>query len=161
MSSGRGSLTFQNFVRVANEWHPATLPQNPLVTGPSFPLTASRVSSTEAALSYEGSGGAQSLDGKSLRYNWSAEISAFGDVAFPWFRFRSRSTCLARSACNKELRLSLRSSSGCLPTRRSWKASLEVGGVFCCSSPRGIHWARGETIYPPSICSIRTLVSKL
>ena len=32
-----------------------------------------------------------------------------------------RSTCPARSACNKELRLSLRSSSGCLPTPRSWK----------------------------------------
>ena len=89
MSSGGGALTFQNFVRVANEWHPATLPQNPLVTGPSFPLTASRASRTEAALAYEGSGGAEGLDGKSLRYNWNAEISAYGDVAFPWFRFRT------------------------------------------------------------------------
>jgi len=82
-------LTFQNFVRVVNEWHPATLLQNPLVTGPSFPLTASSASRTAAALAYEGSGIAEGLDGKSLRYNWSAEISAFGDVAFPWFRFRT------------------------------------------------------------------------
>ncbi len=51
------------------------------------------------------------------------------------------STCPVRSACNKGLRLSHSSSSGCLPTRHSWKASLEVGGVFCYSSPRGIHWA--------------------
>jgi len=89
VSLGRGSLTFQNFVRVVNEWHPATLLQNPLVTGPSFPLTASSASRTAAALAYEGSGIAEGLDGKSLRYNWSAEISAFGDVAFPWFRFRT------------------------------------------------------------------------
>jgi hypothetical protein len=89
VSSGGGSLTFQNFVRVVNEWHPATLPQNPLVTGPSFPLTASRASRTDAALAYEGSGGAEDLDGKSLRYNWNAEISAYGNVAFPWFRFRT------------------------------------------------------------------------
>jgi len=89
VSSGRGSLTFQNFVRVVNEWHPATLPQNPLVTGPSFPLTASTASRTNAALAYGGSGEAEGVDGKSLRYNWNAEISAFGDVAFPWFRFRT------------------------------------------------------------------------
>lgn len=89
VSSGRGSLTFQNFVRVANEWHPATLPQNPLVTGPSFPLTASTASRTNAALAYGGSGEAEGVDGKSLRYNWNAEISAYGSVAFPWFRFRT------------------------------------------------------------------------
>ena len=89
VSSGRDPLTFQNFVRVSNEWHPATLPQNPLVTGPSFPLTASTASRKNAALAYEGSGEAEGLDGKSLRYNWNAEISAFGDVAFPWFRFRT------------------------------------------------------------------------
>src|SRR6266705_915298 len=89
VSSGTGSLTFQNLVRVLNEWHPATLPQIPLVTGPSFRLTASTASKTKAALAYEGSGGAEGLDGKSLSYNWNAEISAYGNVTFPWFRFRT------------------------------------------------------------------------
>ncbi len=89
VSSGKGALTFQNFVRVSNEWHPATLPQNPLVSGPSFPLSATTASRTSTALAYEGSGEAEGLDGKSLEYNWKAEISAFRDVAFPWFRFHT------------------------------------------------------------------------
>jgi hypothetical protein len=89
VSSSRGSLTFQNSVRVLNEWHPATLPQNALVTGPSFPLTASTASRTDTGLAYEGSGEAEGLDGKSLKYNWNAEISAYKNAEFPWFRLRT------------------------------------------------------------------------
>lgn len=84
-------FTFQNFLRVANEWHPATLPGVSLVTGPSFPLRASSISNSGSVLKCGGSASAEDLDGKSFSYDWEADISAQnlgGD--FPWFRFRTK-----------------------------------------------------------------------
>src|SRR4029077_3188050 len=36
-------LAFQNFLRIDNEWKPATLPNNPFIAGESFPLITSQV----------------------------------------------------------------------------------------------------------------------
>ena len=81
---------FQNFVRVANEWRPATLPSVPLVTGRSFSLIASRVSRNGTTLTCEGSASAEGLDGRSFSYRWNTEISPrqpARDIA--WLRFRT------------------------------------------------------------------------
>jgi hypothetical protein len=85
------SFAFQNFLRVANDWHPATLPGIALVTGPSFPLHASGISKSGSFLKCEGSASAKDLNGKSFSYSWEANISAQnlgGDCA--WFRFRTQ-----------------------------------------------------------------------
>jgi hypothetical protein len=37
-----GPFAFQNFVRVSNQWKPATLSGIPVLSGPSFPLLTSR-----------------------------------------------------------------------------------------------------------------------
>jgi hypothetical protein len=84
-------FAFQNFLRVANEWHPSTLPGTSLVTGPSFPLRASGISKSGSVLNCEGSASAEDLNGKSFSYTWEANISAQnpgGDC--PWFRFRTK-----------------------------------------------------------------------
>jgi hypothetical protein len=89
-SADGASFGFQNFLRVENEWRPATLPSIPLVTGPSFPSRASRVSRKDSTLICEGAASAEDLDGKSFSYSWNADISApslGGDLA--WFRFRT------------------------------------------------------------------------
>lgn len=81
-------FAFQNFLRVANEWRPATLPGTPLVTGPSFPLRASHIAKSGSVLRCGGSAGAEDPHGKSLSYSWETNISAQnlgGDC--PWFRF--------------------------------------------------------------------------
>lgn len=36
-------LTFQNYLHGGNEWRPSTLSGDPIVGGPSFPLTASSI----------------------------------------------------------------------------------------------------------------------
>lgn len=89
-STDGATFGFQNFLRVQNEWRPGTLPDLPLITGPSFPLKATRVSKKDSALLCEGSASAEDVDGKSFSYGWNAEISAHnpgGDAA--WFRFRT------------------------------------------------------------------------
>lgn len=81
-------FAFQNFLRVANEWRPATLPGISLVTGPSFPLRATGISKSGSGLNCEGSASAEDLNGKSFSYSWEANISTQnpgGDC--PWFRF--------------------------------------------------------------------------
>jgi hypothetical protein len=91
VSSEGGTFAFQNFLRVANEWHPATLPGISLVTGPSFPLRASGISKSASVLNCQGSASAEDLNGKSFAYSWKANISAQnlgGDC--PWFRFRTK-----------------------------------------------------------------------
>jgi len=81
-------FAFQNFLRIANEWRPATLPGTPLVTGPSFPLRASHSSKSGSVLKCGGSSNAEDLQGKSLPYDWEANISAENlGGEFPWFRF--------------------------------------------------------------------------
>jgi hypothetical protein len=81
-------FAFQNFLRIGNEWRPATLPSISLVTGPSFPLRASRISKTGSVLKCEGSASAEDLYGNSFSYDWEAKISSQnpgGD--YPWYRF--------------------------------------------------------------------------
>jgi len=80
---------FQNFVRAADQWTPATLPGVPLVTGPSFPLVASKVSTSNSSIVAMGSATAQDLERKSTSYDWKAEISALMPEAdLAWLRFR-------------------------------------------------------------------------
>jgi hypothetical protein len=87
--SGSGSpFHFQNFLRAANEWRPATLPANPMVTGPSFPLMASRVSQRGQTIIAEGSAMATGIEKEALSYDWNAEISAHKpEPDLAWFRF--------------------------------------------------------------------------
>ncbi|MCU1269965.1 MAG: hypothetical protein JWN74_1259 [Acidobacteriaceae bacterium] len=90
VSSAGAPFGFQNFLHVADEWRPATLPRIPLVTGPSFPLKTSRVSRKDSTLICEGSASAEDLDGKSVSYRWNADISAHSQGGDPaWFRFRT------------------------------------------------------------------------
>jgi hypothetical protein len=89
ISSAGGPLAFQNFVRVSNEWHPATLPGVPFVSGRSFPLAASRLSKKSDGVICEGSARAPGLDGDPVVYNWDAEITARAAGGFPWFRFQT------------------------------------------------------------------------
>jgi len=89
ISSAGGPLAFQNFVRVSNQWHPATLPGVSLVSGRSFPLAASRVSRKGDAVICEGSAHAAGLDGNAVSYNWNAEITALTAGGFPWYRFQT------------------------------------------------------------------------
>ncbi len=91
VSSEGEIFSFQNFLRAENEWHPATLPGIPPVSGPSFPLRASSISRNGALLKCAGSASAEGLDGKSLSYDWETNISAEnpgGDC--PWFRFSTK-----------------------------------------------------------------------
>src|SRR5207253_10711793 len=55
-------LAFQNFVRVGNEWKPATLPGIPLVTGASFPLVTSYLRREGLTVACEGKATAEGLD---------------------------------------------------------------------------------------------------
>jgi hypothetical protein len=84
-----GRLTFRSFVRQDGKWAPATLPQVPLVAGPSFALESSRVyleSLGASMLAFQGTAPAEGLSGKPLHYTWDAHVSASGPGA--WFRFR-------------------------------------------------------------------------
>ncbi|MGA9510480.1 MAG: hypothetical protein WBV55_17810 [Candidatus Sulfotelmatobacter sp.] len=79
---------FQNFLRVADQWKPATLPGIPLVTGPSFPLVASQISTSTSRIVASGSATAEDLGKKSVSYDWKAEISALTPEAdLAWLRF--------------------------------------------------------------------------
>jgi hypothetical protein len=83
-------FAFQNFLRVGDEWKPATLANNAVVTGASFPLVASHVRREGSSVFSEGEGNAEGLDGKGLSYGWESEISALShDDDAPWFRFRT------------------------------------------------------------------------
>lgn len=83
-------LVFQNFLRVGDEWKPATLANNAVVTGASFPLVTSHVRREGSSVFCEGKGNAEGLDGKGLSYGWESEISALSHGAdAPWFRFRT------------------------------------------------------------------------
>jgi len=90
--SPQGELfSFQNFLHVANDWRPATLPGISPLTGPSFPLRASRIAKDGSVLKCTGSANAQDLHDQSFSYEWEANISAQnfgGDCS--WFRFRTK-----------------------------------------------------------------------
>ena len=81
-------LSFQNFLRVGNEWRPATLPGISLVTGSSFPLRAASITKSGLVLKCRGSANAEDLQAKSFSYDWEADISAQNLAGeYPWFRF--------------------------------------------------------------------------
>jgi hypothetical protein len=83
-------LSFQNFLRVANEWKPATLTNNAVVTGASFPLVTSKVRREGSSVLCQGEGKAEGVDGKAMSYSWDSEITALSrDTDAPWFRFRT------------------------------------------------------------------------
>jgi uncharacterized protein (DUF1810 family) len=82
-------LAFQNFLRIGDEWKPATLPNNPFIVGESFPLVTTRVQREDSRIRCAGEGKAEGADGKALSYAWDSEISAVRQVEdAPWFRFR-------------------------------------------------------------------------
>jgi hypothetical protein len=83
-------LSFQNFLRIGSEWKPATLAGVPFVTGASFPLVTERVKRSGSSVRCEGSAEAESIEGKSLKYEWNAEISPLaGEQPFPWIHLRT------------------------------------------------------------------------
>ncbi|HET7106449.1 MAG TPA: hypothetical protein VFI38_06550 [Candidatus Acidoferrum sp.] len=83
-------FAFQNFLRINNEWKAATLPNNPFITGDSFPLISSQVKREDSRVQFTGEGKAEGQGGKSVAYTWDSEISAVKPAAdFPWFRFRT------------------------------------------------------------------------
>ena len=91
VSSEGEIFAFQNCLRVANEWSPATLPGISLVTGPSFLLRASSISKSGSILNCGGSAGAEDRDGKSFSYRWESNISAQNLGAnCRWFRFSTK-----------------------------------------------------------------------
>src|SRR5712671_3372490 len=83
-------LAFQNFLRIGDEWKPATLPGNPFIVGESFPLVTTRVQREDSRIHCAGEGKAEGTDGKALSYGWDSEISAVRHVEdAPWFHFRT------------------------------------------------------------------------
>jgi uncharacterized protein (DUF1810 family) len=83
-------FAFQNFLRVDDEWKPATLPGMPPVTGPSFPLIASRAEKDDTGLVFGGPAVAKDLGRGELKYEWTSRVSAV--AATPedhWFRFHT------------------------------------------------------------------------
>src|SRR6266446_1114391 len=83
-------LAFQNFLRVGDEWKPATLANNAVVTGASFPLVTSRVRREGSSVLCQGEGNAEGVEGKAVSYGWDSEITALShDADAPWFRFRT------------------------------------------------------------------------
>lgn len=82
-------FTFQNFLRVEDQWRPATLPRIPLVTGPSFPLILAQIARRPGGLLCSGTGHGQQLDGKVLEYTWDADITSQKPApSASWFVFR-------------------------------------------------------------------------
>jgi hypothetical protein len=109
-------LSFQNFLRVGSEWKPATLASVPFVTGASFPLITQHVKRNGSSLRCEGSAKAEGLDGKTLHYDWNAEVNPIGgEQQFPWIHFRTTLTLPAP--------LKLQQKSGVEPEIITWLSS--------------------------------------
>jgi hypothetical protein len=84
------SIAFQNFLRINDQWKPATLPNNPLIAGDSFSLVTSKIQREDSCIRCAGQGKAEGTDNKSLSFNWDAEISAVSPATDAcWFRFRT------------------------------------------------------------------------
>jgi hypothetical protein len=82
-------LAFQNFLRVAREWKPSTLPNTPVVSGASFPLVASEMRRDANTVHCQGQVAARGPDGKSVKYNWEAQVRSLVEIpSYPWFRFQ-------------------------------------------------------------------------
>jgi hypothetical protein len=83
-------LSFQNFLRVGSDLKPATLAGVPFVAGASFPLITQRVKRDGSNVRCEGSAEAEGLNGKTLKYDWNAEVSPLGgEQPFPWIHIRT------------------------------------------------------------------------
>lgn len=82
-------LSFQNFVRVGNEWKPSTLASVPVITGPSFQMNGARVSQQSGKLTCEGDATAQGHDDRPLKYQWTTEIESQRRGENDWLRFRT------------------------------------------------------------------------
>jgi hypothetical protein len=83
-------FAFQNFLRINNDWKPATLPNNLFIAGDSFPLVASQIKQESSRIHCLGEAKAQGMDGKPLSYEWDSEITAVNPRPdTPWFRFRT------------------------------------------------------------------------
>jgi hypothetical protein len=85
-------FTYQNFVRSgkSDAWKPSTLAGVPVVTGASFPLLTSRVRQDRQRVRCEGQAEAVDINGRALKYDWEAEITASGDnLPDPWLLFRT------------------------------------------------------------------------
>src|SRR5882762_5459222 len=63
ISPAGSPFTFQNFLRVGDEWKPATLVNNAVITGASFPLVTSRARREGSSVFSEGESNAEGLDG--------------------------------------------------------------------------------------------------
>lgn len=83
-------FAFQNFLRIENEWKPATLSANPLLIGSSFPLVISRVRNESERTLFEGTAVAKGINDKRLEYAWNSEVSLLAvSPEARWFRFRT------------------------------------------------------------------------
>jgi len=90
VSAAGGPLSFQNYLRVGEEWKAASLAGMPLVTGPSFLLTSDRVAREGDVLGCHGQGSGVGRDRRPVRYEWDAEISVWkGAAEYPWIRLRT------------------------------------------------------------------------
>jgi hypothetical protein len=99
-------LAFQNFLRVGDEWKPATLANNSVVTGASFQLVTSRVRREGSSVLCQGEGQAEGVDGKAMSYVWDSEITALShDADAPWFRFRTALHLLAPVKLRRDSRI--------------------------------------------------------
>jgi len=79
-------LSFRSSVRQDGKWVAATLPQIPLVTGPSFDLAPVKLDRSGSTIVSEGFARAEGTRGNAVEYSWTAHV----DQPSPgnWFRFR-------------------------------------------------------------------------
>ena len=60
------NLAFQNFIRINDQWKPATLPDNPFIAGDSFSLVTSKIQREDSRIHCAGQGKGEGTDGTSL-----------------------------------------------------------------------------------------------
>jgi uncharacterized protein (DUF1810 family) len=77
-------FTFQTFLRVGNDWKPASLAENKVLVGPSFPFTATTTRRSDYDLLSDGT-----AMGEHFSYKWRNEISLVRKGENDWFRFRT------------------------------------------------------------------------
>jgi hypothetical protein len=86
LSRAGGKLTFRSYIRQEQKWMPATVPEVPLIAGPSFPLSPTRLERSGPGVHAEGAARAEGVSGRPVEYAWRADV----DQPRPdsWFRFR-------------------------------------------------------------------------
>jgi hypothetical protein len=97
---------FQNFLRVAGEWKPATLPGNVLIAGPSFNFVTASVSHSGKSVIAKGSASAEDIAGKPIQYEWKSEVTAIDSIeGAPWYCFRTALSLRAPLRLRQESRV--------------------------------------------------------